>query len=284
MADLISNIFKKVDETPLPSTTALKILQLFNDPNHNIKDMYEIVNCDPVLSAECLKLVNSVSFGLNHQISSVDRATQYIGLLGLLQISMKHSNGPFLNQALPGYELIPGALWKESLFGACIAKKISPHMDKNMDANMAFTGALFRDLGKWIIGVFLDEKLEKAKQILSDGKSHNFLEVEQNCLGTNHCEVGGGLASKWKLPEIFKECVVYHHQPEKYSGKNPEIVWCVHFADALCRMQMPEELDGLEYPFQSEKLKEYITESSLLEQILFESKLEFDSLEAKFKN
>ena len=81
------------------------------------------------------------------------------------------------------------------------------------EAGDIFTAALLHDMGKVIMGEFLQDQLEEVYRQAAGGIP--FEEAEQRVLGTDHAEIGSRILEKWLLPEEVALAVRWHHQPER---------------------------------------------------------------------
>jgi putative nucleotidyltransferase with HDIG domain len=100
-------------------------------------------------------------------------------------------------------------------------------------AEEIFTAALLHDVGKIILGQFVQDDYAKIEMALDQGLA--FETAESIVLGTNHAEIGAQILSKWSIPEDIVYAVRWHHEPEKAEGSNP-MLDVVHVANMLCLM------------------------------------------------
>ena len=83
--------------------------------------------------------------------------------------------------------------------------------------------------------ISLPKEYTKTKQHAMEEKQA-FFRAEEALLGTNHCMVGSALARKWKLPHIYEEVIMKHHDVKiKTTGLSNEDILCylVRIADKL---------------------------------------------------
>ncbi len=70
----IKEILAKAHQMPLLSHSSMRLLELIGDKNHTLHEMAKIVETDSALTIKALKLVNSASFALREEISTVASA------------------------------------------------------------------------------------------------------------------------------------------------------------------------------------------------------------------
>jgi HD-like signal output (HDOD) protein len=62
--------------------------------------------------------------------------------------------------------------------------------------------------------------------------------LEQKIFGIDHNLAGLHLAESWKLPEVIKDVILFHHHPDK-ALKNSELVHLVYVSDAIAHSFLP---------------------------------------------
>src|SRR5262245_9703103 len=73
-------LLKLVDNMPTFPSSAHRIIELTNDMNCAPKDLVKVIEHDPILTLNVLKLVNSAYFGLAAKVTSVKHAVVYLGI------------------------------------------------------------------------------------------------------------------------------------------------------------------------------------------------------------
>jgi HD-like signal output (HDOD) protein len=76
----IDMILRRVDSMPPLPTTAMKVIEVANDPRSNVSDMDKVIAMDTVFSAKLLKMVYSSYFGLRDKITTSSRAIAHLGM------------------------------------------------------------------------------------------------------------------------------------------------------------------------------------------------------------
>jgi two-component system cell cycle response regulator len=195
----------------LPSlpAVAVQLLELTSDPDVAMSDIAKLVQQDQALAAKVLKTVNSSFYGLSSPCGSIDRAMGYLGLntvkslvLGFSLVETTKASGD------DGFDI--EAHWRRAIIGATGSRVIAKLVG-GVDAEEAFTAALFQDMG--MLASFASMKSQYTEAI--EGIPHRVLcGSETDAFGFNHTEVGTELASKWKLPEEICEAIRCHHNPD----------------------------------------------------------------------
>jgi putative nucleotidyltransferase with HDIG domain len=264
----LNELVSRIDEIPIFPQTVSKILKLVDDPKTNIRDIENEILKDQGFTTKVLKLANSAYFGVSRQIKTVSQATTLLGFQAIRSMVLASSVGSVLSKELIGYALEREALWKQSQICAITARVISKKI-KFPQPDQAYTAGLLKDIGKVILDHYLNDQFQNIMDQINEGNKP-FLEVEEEILGFNHCQVGARIAEKWKLPEDLVEAIAYHHQPEK-AQLNLKLVAITHVADGLVMMMgLHIGSDGLAYNFSNSAMELLNLDETILSEIISE--------------
>ena len=145
---------------------------------------------------------------------------------------------------IPGYDLPAGELWRHSIAVSVAAEGLSRELKLN-DAEDIFTAALVHDVGKLILGQFIQEDLEAVQA--AAGSDISFEIAEKEVLGVDHAEIGARVLSHWSLPADLVHAVRWHHDPDGADTPN-RTTDIVHVANVLCLMMgIGVGREGLQY-------------------------------------
>lgn len=224
---------KRIDQLkPLPGI-ARKIISGIEDSESSLSDLEQYILKDQALTANVLKVCNSAYYGFQYRISSIKRAVSLIGSKTLKNIVLAAALYDLYNDRFDGYSLRKGELMKHSLCCAMVAELIASEK-KIKDLDVVFTAGLLHDMGKVVLDQYAFEKFNLIMDLVIN-ENVPFLGAENRILGYDHAQVGGLVAKEWNLPEVLREAVSFHHQPEK-AEENPEVVSIVHIADVISSM------------------------------------------------
>jgi putative nucleotidyltransferase with HDIG domain len=235
---------KSASDRYLPPSR-LELLRILQDPDASAATLTRAIECDPTLTANVLRLANSAYFGFPRSVASVADAVWRLGTRNLRQLVLATTFSPMQKQAVKGYDLPAGDLLRHSVAVAVGAETLSRLLDVPACDHL-FTAGILHDIGKIALGTFVE--LDAAPILeLATREGLPFVEAEQRILGIDHAELGAFLADRWNLPDEVVEIVRWHHEPEKFSGRNPAGD-LVHVADALCILGgIGIGTDGLRY-------------------------------------
>ena len=207
----LRHIMTQVKSFPGMPATAARLMPLLQNPDSSAGKIEEILKYDPGLTANILKLTNSAYFGLPSRVSSVRQAIMLLGWKRLLQLVMTMCMSALMKKPVPGYDLPRGELWRHSVAVSVAADLLVKSLSIS-DADEVFTAALLHDIGKLILGDYVQEDLEKIEGMVTKGIS--FEVAEYVVLGTNHATIGARILQNWSLPQELVNAVSWHHDPE----------------------------------------------------------------------
>jgi putative nucleotidyltransferase with HDIG domain len=259
-----------IEKLPLFSPSALHLLQVMADPEHELDDVVKIVKFDSALTVRVLKVVNSPIYGLLNPITSIDRALTYLGERTVVCIAVEENVGDLLNKPLEGYQAQKGDLWRHDLFAAIASREVARHARGEFDMDLAFTGGLLHDIGKSVFSSFWQEASKEALNHIDQGAVRDYLEAEQSLTGLDHTIVGLEISRHWQLPEALQMAIRYHHQPARAEAWARPLVYAVHLGDVISMMAgLATGSDGMQYQLDPGYTDYFdITESDLGEIVL----------------
>ena len=227
---------ERVRLAPLLSPSAARLLELVGEKDHGLQEVIQIVECDAVLTARVLKVINAPVFRMREPVTTVGRAVTYLGEKMVIGVALAGSAEQIYANPLLGYEGKPGDLWQHSLRTALAARELARHSQRPTVPDLAFTAGILHDIGKAILSEFLYGLSPEAIRRIDEGQSYEFLQAEEELVGANHCEVGAELAEHWNLPEPHRAVIAFHHQPSLAPEDHRDLVYVVHLGDIVAMM------------------------------------------------
>jgi putative nucleotidyltransferase with HDIG domain len=219
---------KNVEELPACPDIALEVLMISQDEECDFKKLAGKINRDPNLTANMLRMANSVIYGYMKKISSVKDMIVRLGLENVKLIAITSASSALLKPSKEAYGLAYGALWRHSYATAVLASIIGKYAEVKKSATL-YTAALLHDVGK----VILDRPLQ-IEIFNREPPEHEmrFVDFEDYILHTNHAKVGMALLESWGLPDDICIPVGYHHIRDM-SAQADVITKIVYLANLL---------------------------------------------------
>lgn len=214
---------------PLPASSSRLSAMLTND-DWNVADVERVIALDQALTLRMLRMANSALSGSEKQIVSVREAVVRMGTGAVLSVAVASGAQRELKRSIPEYHIAEGELWKHSVASALATETLSQFCGPL--PTEAFVSALLHDIGKLVLGRFLDPELLAFLKAAREQGDQSSMAAELEILGVHHGELGGIVAQHWNLPERIVKGIIYHHTPD---DANDSIADIVHVADAAAK-------------------------------------------------
>ena len=228
-------VIRSAFEMPALPQSTVRLATIISNENVELVDVVQVIECDPALTLKLLRVANSVYSSSSRQIGTVKDAVIRLGNGTILGLAIGSCVQPTIVKVIPGYNLTGSDFWRHSLAAAMSTECLRAFTRKRVPT-VAFTAALLHDIGKVVLGNFLDlETVEYLEHATRNGKlpAHR---AELEVLSMNHGDVGGVVAQHWGLPETVTKGITYHHNPE--SCDEP-IGYFTHFANFVAHEVAP---------------------------------------------
>lgn len=251
-----------LDKGDLPSfpQAATKLLEAARDDTASLKEFSKILETDPGLSAQILRIVNSPVYGAGRKITTVSDAVVLLGLeevkkqaLGVAIFKQMFKNG----HAQAFDRLL---FWRHSLAVAVLAAEIAKKTGY-INPEEAYTAGLLHDVGK----IFMDRNGRKdfGEFIRSLSTSADLvIEHERQHFSLAHDDIGAYFCAQWQLPERLIAAVKFHHQPFAHldlPARDKSLTAIVSLADFVCWTQGMGSFDFVRPPVLAPEVEETIS-------------------------
>jgi len=122
----LNKILELVDESDISSikNVVSGLIKIINDPTSTARDLKEVIQIDPPLTAKVLRLANSAYYSPRNKISEINQAIIWVGYDAIKELAMSQKVCEIFNkdECIEGYSR--NALWKHSLAVALFGKMI----------------------------------------------------------------------------------------------------------------------------------------------------------------
>jgi len=216
----ITQSLEQIDSLPAMPTLAQKILTLQLDTDEGETQLLKLIAQDPQVSAKLIGLSNTALFGAPGMITSINDAAMRLGLTLVKTIAIGMASMSSLSGREEG-KIKAMDLWTHSMAVALAMKTIARYMPSAVrpSDDQIFLAGLLHDIGYNVLS-YLDVNAGNALyDALHSSPDKPALSVENDLLGTHHCEIGARLATHWGLPEKIIAVIRYHHTPEQENAQ-----------------------------------------------------------------
>ena len=230
-------------QLPTLPVLVLQVQKALANEMSGLRDIGQIIERDPALTARVLRVANSAAFARGNVLTNIGAA---IGRLGMGHVrSLCLAVGVVRAFGDASRRLDHKRYWQHSAAVGLVAERLASESKRHaqVDGAEAYTAGLLHDVGLLIMDQFFPEEFA-GTQDQTDGDLRPRWRVELKCLGLDHGAVGGRVLERWQLPESVRLAVTGHHQPEVADGIAGSLAHVVWGAEALCTvsgLELPQE-------------------------------------------
>ncbi|UCD59026.1 MAG: HDOD domain-containing protein [Candidatus Hydrogenedentota bacterium] len=237
----LEKIRREVEEIgalPTLPQVLVKVLQLAAAEESSMEDISRIVERDPALTANILKLANSPYYGLREKVASLKLALTILGLNEIISIITSISIVRVFGSRRRTSGFDRTKFWRHSFGCAAASQMLARELRFDVDG-VDFVAGLIHDIGKLIIDQYFHSKLKEIQSLKTE-EDIPLLDAEARVMGVDHAVLGSWLAQRWHLPAILVESITYHHSPLDVlalatPSHEPALTAIVHLADILAQ-------------------------------------------------
>lgn len=217
-------------ELPQLPSTSMAVIDMTSKNSAEIGDIVRLIESDPVLSSEIVKMANSALYSGAEPVDSIAQSVMRIGLRNLrsLMFSLSMRSAVLRDKRLSTYA---EEVWRQSYSTASIARGIAKPL--GVDPDRAFLHGLLADIGKVSLLAMLRKEIPKGSEVspaLVGRVFYLFHEV-----------AGGRLAEAWHMPADIVAVASCHHRYAE-NAHNPQDAALVSLALHLdIRLEHPDD-------------------------------------------
>lgn len=198
---------------PLPETYN-KINAICSDPNSTIEELAKVVEEDPMLVANILKIVNSPLYGLKVKVFNVAQAVMLLGISEIKTLSALFFIKKLLKIDMEPYNIEPEKFATISNMQAALIKNWISDMQKDIK-DIVFAAALLQETGKVLIADIILQNNEVFKFQADLEAMVSVAEVEKIYVGSTAGEVTAEIFKHWGFDNYFTNIIRYSDEPSK---------------------------------------------------------------------
>ncbi len=230
--DLATKIAEEIDMIPKFPDNIRELEKMIIDPEIHFAELSKVIMRDPGVTADLLKIVNSVQFMLPNKVSNINQAVALIGKKGLRDLLYSYGAQKIMNEK---YNTLQ-SFWVHSSKTAFYAYSLARNLRLTQIIDDVYVAGILHDIGKIIINYFTPGLLDKLRSFCKEkGLTVNFL--EDLSIGFSHAKIGSMVAKKWLVPEHVVSAIEFHHTPLLAPEKNKLLVFTVYTADFMIGME-----------------------------------------------
>jgi len=191
---------------PALPTALAEIIKIQRDATPDTTRLVAVIEKDPAIALYLLRQVNSAYYGIQKQISQINRAVMLLGSKRVCNLVLAATlKQTFANIKGPTARAVYERILRTSFGTALFSRDLADHLHLS-SAETIFTAGLFHQLGRL---VFLynasDQYLPLWYQRIPPDQhlalAAPSLEAEHACFKIDHLNLGSSAMKRWGLPE-----------------------------------------------------------------------------------
>jgi HD-like signal output (HDOD) protein len=217
----------EVRELPAPPAHVIQLNAILTATPVDLKRLGRVLDSDPTLTGQVIKLCNSSLFNLPNPVSSLEQAVLMLGTdhlrILVLTCALVESVG---NLVCPREQY---CFWERGFLAAAVSEGLARRTGY-AEVELAYFGGLLHDLGTLPLLCTASQEGSRPR-----GARHS-IEPGEALAGVDHCEVGRRLGTLWGFPLPLLEVFEFHHDPQK-AREYKTLLGIVALAEQFCRVQ-----------------------------------------------
>jgi HD-like signal output (HDOD) protein len=199
---------RKVKSLATLPAIAHKIMGLLEDPEVRVDKVSQIIEADPQISTQMLRLVNSAFFGLRGKVKTIRMAVVTLGLNGIRQMMVTST---LIDMFKSCQAEAAKKLFRHGVLAGQWSREVARMMGQSHTAEDVFVAGLIHELGELLLLQYFPETAEQLALLAAEGRDAR--EIELELLGVTHSDMGAYVASIWNFSPSLMQSIHHHHAP-----------------------------------------------------------------------
>jgi len=221
------------DSLNLPSmpVAATKCASLLRNPATSQRQITAVLEGDPVLVAQLLRMANSAAYGGMAPSRTIDEALSRLGMQRLKTLIIEASAHKLFESKDPRIAASSQVVWRHSVAVALLSRDTAS-LILPAEGEVCYLAGLLHDVGKPVVAAMLLE----AERKVAVGRNSTWIDSKEwaQTVSEYHRPVGTAIASKWNLAEpitkAIRDCTEFD-PVDRLSAPN-----VVRFSNALAKV------------------------------------------------
>jgi putative nucleotidyltransferase with HDIG domain len=200
-----NDLISEVTQLPVQPGAAMRLLWMLEDPRTSAADLGRLIESDPALSTQVIRLSNTAFYGLSGKVSSAWRAVTVLGLATVRAIATTAAFDLFSEKG----RSVPDEFWEHSVTTAAAAAALARRV--GIQPNDAFSAGLLHDVGTALVFRRAPRRYDTMIERHGAEPDRPLVEIELEEFGATHAEVGAAALGVMRFPADMVEAIGTHH-------------------------------------------------------------------------
>jgi len=230
----INQLIKLVNQSEISSIkgTLNRIIEVIHNPLSSVMDLKGLIEIDPPLSANVLRLANSAFYGLRRNIVTIMDAIIYIGFESVKELALNQKVCELFQKDDIVFGYSRKRLWMHSV-AVAICSKMIYRKELRRRGEDIYAAGILHDLGIIIEDQFMWKDFVKVLEVVRQEQKiiHG---VEQTILGYCHEDIGARLAESWNFPLVLCNAISSAERPQLAVQEYADLANTLYIANYAC--------------------------------------------------
>lgn len=195
----------------------IKIKQLIDDDATSMEDIAEVINYDPAIMSQVLKISNSALYKFPNTITTVTKAIQVIGTRSIYDLVLAYGVASAFKDINPDVVDLDH-YWEQGVSCALLCKFFAEEVGFK-EPEKLFVCGLLHNLGELVM---VQLNPEKANECASISSENTPLMLQKKHLGFSYADISTELLTLWGIPTDIAEIVGNTHVSEHNATTQEE--------------------------------------------------------------
>ncbi len=191
------------------SEVALRVMELFADPDYRLSHVIVALEEDPALAARVLRVANAPWFSWGGSCTSLNEAAIRLGSDTVVELVIATSVMDAIKDVGGAARVVRDHCASVGSMLRLLALEFRPEC-----TNGTLLCGLFHDMGKLLLIQSGEFTYAGAGQA-GHAAIHQVHELERDTLGYDHAVLGGHVLHRWNIPDPIPRVVAWHHHPSR---------------------------------------------------------------------
>lgn len=197
---------KQANDVFVLPDAVIRIKQLIDDESASMQDIADVINFDPSLTIQVLRIANSALYKFPNKIESISKATQVIGTNSIYDLVIAYGVAKaFSSTDADVIDL--DRFWEQSIFCALLAKYFAEKLGVK-ESERLFVAGLLHNVGELVMVRFNPDLATKCAQF---SEQTTPVELQYKLMKATYADVGSTLIRMWGLPESIAKPIARQH-------------------------------------------------------------------------
>lgn len=206
------DIIRVGQQLPASPRIFSRLAAVLKDLNTGVDQVVGLVKMDPGLSAQVIRLSNSVLFGFAEPSSSLEESINRVGFREVYRLVGLAATNQLFPKELALYGVRGDLVWENSLASALAMERLARKQGSD-DDQAAYTIGLLRSAGKVLFTRLATQPGVKVPAYPGADAEPHLGDWERAQFGMDNCEAACELMEHWKFDPTIRLAIRHHYDP-----------------------------------------------------------------------